>query len=670
MVFNDLKTAIQKHFNNITTSGHLFQTSVGKDELWETYLNSFPEGTNPMFKERTEHDCQCCKQFIRQCGNVVTIVDNEPVSIWDINVGGHYQVVADALSKLVKSKPVIDLFLSPETHLGTDFSTQLDEDDEVIKWEHFHFKLPKRFVKRADTIGGILGETRTSAEVFKRALVEITLDSVNTVLELIEQKSIYRGEEHKKAVESFLNLKTQYDLVTDDKKDNYCWSVIPLIGAISRIKNTAIGTLLVDISQGTVLDDAVNLFESKVAPQNYKRPTALVTKAMIKNAEKTVSELGIENSLPRRFAVDEDITINNVMYANKAIKKALSVFDEMAKEVSEKVKNLDKVETVDIETFVETILPKAEKVEFLLENRHTNNLMSLIAPQDETAKNIFKWKNNYSWGYNGEIADSMKQRVKKAGGKVDGVLRFSIQWNDGDKNPNDYDAHCTEPCGNKIYFSSYRNGKTTGVLDVDIVNPEKDIAVENITWSDIDKMGEGEYHFQVHNYFHRGGKSGFKAEIEYDGKIHSYEYAKDLKQSKKVTVAKVSFFRKEGFKIVESMPSTVASKQVWGIATNNYHKVKMIMKSPNHWDGNETGNKHYFFILDDCKNPERARGFYNEFLNEGLKDHRKVFEILGSKLKTEKSDRQLSGLGFSSTQKNDVICKVTGSFARTIKINF
>ena len=36
----------------------------------------------------------------------------------------------------------------------------------------------------------------------------------------------------------------------------------------------------------------------------------------------------------------------------------------------------------------------------------------------------------------------------------------------------------------------------------------------------------------------------------------------------------------------------------------------------------------------------------------------------------ESSDDQVSGLGFSSTQRNSVIAKVEGSFTRTVKINF
>lgn len=68
--------------------------------------------------------------------------------------------------------------------------------------------------------------------------------------------------------------------------------------------------------------------------------------------------------------------------------------------------------------------------------------------------------------------------------------------------------------------------------------------------------------------------------------------------------------------------------------------------------------------------PVYPRGFYNEFLRSDLDQHRKVIEMVGARMKNEESERQLSGLGFSSTQRNSLLCRVSGSFARIIKILF
>lgn len=100
------------------------------------------------------------------------------------------------------------------------------------------------------------------------------------------------------------------------------------------------------------------------------------------------------------------------------------------------------------------------------------------------------------------------------------------------------------------------------------------------------------------------------------------------------------------------------------------HDVNVMMLSPNYWDEQGIGNKHYFFMLDDCKNPEPVRGFFNEYLNSELTPHRKVFEVLADKMKTPYQEHQLSGLGFSSTMRNSVIVKVDGIFSRTLKVNF
>lgn len=69
------------------------------------------------------------------------------------------------------------------------------------------------------------------------------------------------------------------------------------VGYVGRIRNTAIGTLLVDISNGRELDESVRAYERIVAPANYQRPKTIATKKMIQAAEARVIELGLMDAL-------------------------------------------------------------------------------------------------------------------------------------------------------------------------------------------------------------------------------------------------------------------------------------------------------------------------------------------------------------------------------------
>ena len=222
MNFKLFKAAVAKQFA-MMMKHDLYVVQVEGDALWDTYLASFPEGTNPIFRERTEHDCSCCKNFIRAVGKVVAIIDGEMVSIWDAVVGDvNYQVVADALSKLVKSKPIDNLFFHFEAHAGVDKNFE-QMVDSIKTWEHFHVDIPAQFVNSDP--GVKLSEAQASHDVLKRGLNELTLESLDTILELTNQNSLYRCEEHRAAVEAFRKVLTEYQDASGDK-DLFVWSKV------------------------------------------------------------------------------------------------------------------------------------------------------------------------------------------------------------------------------------------------------------------------------------------------------------------------------------------------------------------------------------------------------------------------------------------------------------
>lgn len=677
--FDHFRSELQKNFANMTADvNRLFEVDVDKDELWSTYLESIPAEYNPLFRERRVYDCSECRQFIKNFGNVVVIKNNEMHTIWEFDTEDEvFQIVADTLDRYINAHAVTDVYVTQFAKIGVSKNHELREDGSVHVWEHLFMELPSRFVDRTHrSIGEIKATFRDTKNVFKRSLDEISQESIETVLELIGQNSLYRGEEWKGALQQFLQYKKDYEQVPEELRENYAWEKSLTAGnAIGRIRNHSIGVLLTDISDGADLDTAVRRYEAIVAPTNYKRPKAIFTKRMLEEAQKTVEELGYMDSLSRRFATLDDITVNNILFSNRDAAKRIAggnVFEAMTTDVQMNPKRFSRAEEIGIDKFIEDVLPSASELEVLLENKHVRNMVSLIGPQNPEAPSMFKWNNAFCWAYSGNITDSdIRENVKSAGGSVDGVLRFSIQWNDGEYNPNDFDAHCKGP-GFHISFGNKVDSRTGGNLDVDIVNPVKGyVAVENITWPKKSKMAPGVYEFFVHCYSQNGGRDGFKAEIEFDGQIYSFEYSKSLRQGEQVVVAEVTLSNDGTFSIKEMLPFNASSRDVWGVKTNQFVPVSVVMFSPNYWDEQKgIGHKHYFFMLKDCVNPEQPNGFFNEYLKEDLMKHKRVFEALGSKLAVTDADDQLSGVGFSSTKRADLIVKVKGATERVLKIKF
>lgn len=661
-MFSTFKKQIQKRFEEMSASGQtLFYVNIDRDAIWDQYLLGFHD-----LEERQGHNCNCCKSFLRQYAGIVSINDNKRSTLWDVEVDELYAPSVDRMRDYIMSLPITDVFLNPFAKLGTNMNVDNTNPEQI--WHHLFIDLPKKYVhKGSESIDSKQGKLRDNKSVLKRSLDELTVDAVDTVLELIGQNSLYRGKEFEGLLIEFQKFQKAYADVPKALKDNYCWDASTRVSeALSKIRNSAIGTLLINLSEGMELDAAVTKFEAMVAPTNYKRPTSLVTPRMVEDAKEKLQELGYLDSLERRFATEADLDINNVLFVDKS--SSLSdVFEDIKKDATVNPRSLSKVEEIGIQAFINDVLPKSKAVYALMENSHLNSMVTMLTASND-APSLFKWGNPFSWAYTGGITDSIKERVKAAGGRIDGELRVSLSWHNFD----DLDLHVFEPNSNQIYFRNKNNYRTLGNLDVDMNAGSGTTrnAVENIVWPTQDKMEEGRYKVFVNNFTQRESTGvGFTVQIECRGEVFDLEFANNPRNQTHIGVVEFTYTRKYGLVMPAEIKSQVAAKDKWNLKTNRFHKVKNVMLSPNYWNGNH-GNKHYFFTLENCASDEATRPFFNEFLKEELASHRKFFEVLGGKLLVSPTNKQLAGIGFSDTQRNHLIVRVDGSFKRMLKINF
>lgn len=306
---------VVERFQDMTKSPQVYVADVDGDTLFKTYLEAFPAGTNPIRKKATEHDCTCCKHFIRRIGNVVTIDEQGAWrTVWDTaaqKAPYPYDVIAQTLRSAVLAKSISDLFRvgAKEHSFGVAQTRSLDaESGKALTWDHFYSgPIPQHL--RVENPDQVRGDYRTTVQVFERGLRELTPEAVEMVLSLIEANNIYRGEEHKPALLAFQKAQRAYvDLAEQDERWRSAFVWTNAHGAAAKLRNSVIGTLVQDLSEvphqqlaeflretarlrdeggaelPRAVEQAVASFETKVAPANYKRPSAVITPMMVKRA--------------------------------------------------------------------------------------------------------------------------------------------------------------------------------------------------------------------------------------------------------------------------------------------------------------------------------------------------------------------------------------------------
>lgn len=320
MEFVKFKRAVHAQFNQLAAGADmLFLTNVDKDALWDCYLNSFPE------EERQSHNCNNCKHYIRHYGRVVAIKDNKVVTMWEnLQLDEPYATVARNLDALVKSKPVVDVFITRDYELGIDRNNAYVDSlqgPKVITWNHLYYHMPNQLVYTGtESVSAVMGTLRTTKEVFKRALEELTIDSIETVLDLIGQNALYRGEQFKNDLSVFLGHKRHYDSLPDEEKDNWCWANFNRVGC-ARIRNTAIGNkhyffMLDDCKNPEPVRGFFNEYLNSELTPHRKVFEVLADKMKTPYQEHQLSGLGFSSTMRNSVIVKVDGTFSRTLKVN------------------------------------------------------------------------------------------------------------------------------------------------------------------------------------------------------------------------------------------------------------------------------------------------------------------------------------------------------------------
>jgi len=700
----DLLVLLQAQFDKMCATSKLFRSQASGQEVWDTYLSSFSNPGIWRDPSSNEYNCNLCNNFIRRYGNIVAVDSNlNLMSIFDVQGVEEYDTAMLNMSTLIKSRPIQDVFVETYDFLNTMNYGKTSKSNEVFalglpvnhkvytaeevavfgrveekksySFHHFSLEIPKAFIDLSGkSVEAIQGEFRSNKDVFLRGLQELNSDVLSTVYDLIEQGSLLDAATHADKVFHFHKFVERYANIPNEKADIFAWVNSYKLN-IAKFRNELIGVFCTEIAEGDIEKACLN-WNKRVDPANYMRASAPITAKQISDAKNFVDENGYAESFTRRCANIDDISVSEVKHANAGDGKikTVSVFDNIQPTKANVVDiSKAKIEEIGIEDFMSDILPKSKSVEAYLEPRHANNSVVMTTAENPDSKPIFKWSNNYSWSYKGNLAgvSMIKEAVKSQGGTVEAFMRGSLIWNENGNDNSDLDLHTQEPLCSINYSSNFRKDRGNvfspcgGQLDLDNTGPQNRVGVENIYYLNNSKMRAGDYIYAIHQFSDRNSQ-GYKFELEINGEVFNYEHNGRVSGMNKIVT--VHYKTDGSYTLTHHVkPTGRSSKEVGGLDTNNFHIVNLLCLSPNHWGENSTGNKHIFFMLKDFKVEEKVRGFHNENLLPDLLQHRKVMEVLGSTSLIEPSGDTLAGVGFNATVRDSLTVRVDNARLYNIK---
>lgn len=393
-------------------------TPRSSKKLHEIFIDNIPEYA------RQHYRCNACFMFINRVGALVTIDDNGTLHsvCWDVPLEevGMFAPAFNEMKKAVESGTVRNVF-SYDKHKIPAY-IQKDSSDLILgfpstgDWTHFYGILYTRNINLQVEISE--KEFRERLNVSRENLNRWNTPAIKKALAYAGSEDLFATDKVKSQCERLLELIEKYTTtISANGRLRLMWENSYFL---YHIGGSSIGALLDDFQNDNLSDsECIDRYNSKVDPLRYKRSQAAPSEALIKQAEKLISDLGAENSLKRRFALVSDLPRllwapkadedDNKEYRSGVFSKVKS--KENAKDDYELVHNDGG--KITLVKFMKSVAPGAKRITVMTPAR--GSYAAYTTAVDMEAPCIIKWDSK-------EVRNPISQYVYNNGS-------YRTQWN-------------------------------------------------------------------------------------------------------------------------------------------------------------------------------------------------------------------------------------------------
>lgn len=375
----------QRSFTLRSAGEVLYRVKVSGEELWRAYLSSFSDPA-----ERQYHNCHCCRQFIEQCGNLVTIDGGGKLhsAVWRSVEASGYDRFSAKLAHLVETSRVDCLAYFDRAIYGTA---------RTGKWQHMHASLsPAQRTKCFSTEIALRkeAESRELFRMFQEWYQQRSTDELRDGEFWLLYKGLARADKFVEQASWLHGLRYA--------STNQTWRAIGTKPAAwFHCGGTVLDSLYADIRARKSDAEITANWNAKIAPDAYQRPKAAPAAGTIDRAERLFEELNLARSLERRFARFDEVPKLWVAQPREAYNKRTGLFANLRREAPANMPGSFGL-FIDMtwEKFASTVLPNADQIELLTPVHGAyGGLLTAVHPD---APPLFAWdrseaRNPLSW---------------------------------------------------------------------------------------------------------------------------------------------------------------------------------------------------------------------------------------------------------------------------------